>query len=82
MAKYIKREEVIEITAETGALETQTRVMGLPSIDIVHYKADRATGEWVDIGGVIRYGCPFCHHAQKEKSNFCPNCGADMRGEA
>ena len=35
-------------------------------------------GEWEDIGGVIRYGCPFCHHAQEEKSEYCPNCGAKM----
>ena len=38
MAEYIKLEDVIEITAETGALETQTRVMDLPSIDIVYCK--------------------------------------------
>ena len=38
-------------------------------------------GAWHDIGGVIRYGCPFCHHAYESKSNYCPNCGADMRGE-
>lgn len=42
---------------------------------------ERKTGRWVDIGGVIRYGCPFCHYAQEVHSNFCPNCGADMRGE-
>ena len=48
---------------------------------IVIYKDQRKKGEWHDIGGVIRYGCPFCHHAQERKSNYCPNCGADMRGE-
>lgn len=37
-------------------------------------------GGWIDMGGIIRYGCPFCHYAQERKSNFCPNCGADMRG--
>lgn len=40
---------------------------------------ERKKGEWDDIGGVLRYGCQFCHHAQERKSNFCPNCGADMR---
>ena len=42
---------------------------------------ERKVGKWDDIGGVIRYGCPFCHNAQERKSNFCPNCGALMRGE-
>ena len=42
---------------------------------------ERKKGKWDDIGGVIRYGCPFCHHSQERKSNFCPNCGADMRGK-
>lgn len=48
----------------------------LPSAD-----PERKKGKWDDIGGVIRYGCLFCHHAQERKSNFCPNCGADMKGE-
>lgn len=28
--------------------------------------------------------CPFCHEEQRlvgNDDNFCPNCGADMRGE-
>ena len=43
--------------------------------------ADRPRGEWNDIGGVIRWGCSLCHYAYDQKFNFCPNCGADMRGE-
>jgi hypothetical protein len=34
MAEYIKREDVIWITAETGALETQGRVIDLPAADV------------------------------------------------
>lgn len=45
-----------------------------------NYTVKPKTGEWNDIGGVIRWGCPFCHHAYDTKSNFCPNCGADLRG--
>jgi hypothetical protein len=26
------------------------------------------------------YRCSECNHHAKEKSGFCPNCGADMRG--
>lgn len=27
------------------------------------------------------YECPFCHHIVNYKTNFCPYCGAYMRGE-
>lgn len=49
-------------------------ILNLPS-------AEPERGQWNDIGGIIRFGCPFCHHAYETKSNFCPNCGADMREE-
>jgi len=56
--------------------EAVERLKELPSAE-----PERKKGKWDDIGGVIRYGCLFCHHAQERKSNFCPNCGADMKGE-
>ena len=34
MAEYIERQKVIDITAETGALETQRRVQALPAADV------------------------------------------------
>lgn len=43
--------------------------------------AEPKKGKWTDLGGVIRWGCPHCHYAQEVRYNFCPNCGADMRGE-
>ena len=49
---------------------------------------DRPHGEWIDRsdGGRIRYPfweryeCSKCG-AKSEDTNFCPNCGADMRKE-
>ena len=41
MAEYIERQKVINITAETGALETQRRIKELPASDVapvVHAK--------------------------------------------
>lgn len=49
-------------------------------------------GEWVDHtipGGTKRYVCSYCgknamfdlNKWDQIRSNFCPNCGADMRGE-
>ena len=41
----------------------------------------RPTGKWIkDDNGLI--GCSHCHIAWlRGKTAFCPNCGADMRGE-
>lgn len=45
----------------------------------------RPHGEWEEIEG--DYRCTNCHHAptvgidnEFRLTNFCPNCGADMRG--
>lgn len=58
---------------------------------------ERPKGRWVgwhtdkvvgvdDIGDYIYrhchyYSCRLCGRRTAVKSNFCPNCGADMRGE-
>lgn len=41
-------------------------------------KVDR--GEWEQYG-LRNPKCTLCHGYNTEKSNFCPHCGADMRGE-
>ena len=41
MADYISREAVINITAETGAWETQNRVRDLPAADVQPVKHGR-----------------------------------------
>ena len=44
---------------------------------------DRPKGKWVSKEGV--YGAAYCSECNYElrvnNTNFCPNCGADMRGE-
>ena len=52
--------------------ELHDMISNLPS-------ADRQRGEWIDIGGVVRWGCSLCHYAYDQKFNFCPNCGSDNR---
>lgn len=45
----------------------------------------KPTGRWIDIqyfkndDTYYRPKCPFCGIEPKEYSNYCPNCGADMR---
>lgn len=51
-------------------------------------KQQPKTGRWLDKKTTIkdghglaygRYGCSVCKKKQPSKSDFCPNCGADMR---
>lgn len=45
-------------------------------------------GEWIEhrwaeeFGGCLisDYECSRCHTWERENSDYCPNCGADMRG--
>lgn len=51
-------------------------------------------GKWIDTytwtmfhefkssGRGEHFWCSECEQGQKQKSNYCPNCGADMRGDA
>lgn len=61
----------------------------LSSADVV----ERKHGKWIGIPSKtvskrnrtihsMVYICPLCRYSNgRRKSNFCPNCGADMRGE-
>ena len=44
--------------------------------------AERPKGEWiVREDEPMNYECPFCGELNCCKGNFCPDCGADMRGK-
>jgi hypothetical protein len=38
----------------------------------------QSEGEWL---GDWDYECSVCHEYHDVKTNFCPNCGARMKGE-
>ena len=47
-------------------------------------ESERKTGRWIDItktGGDFVWKCSECGGLNLEDTYFCPNCGADMRGE-
>ena len=46
------------------------------------HDTERPQGDWIYVNHGY-YECSECKHVSYEiKSNFCPNCGADMRGGA
>ena len=57
-----------------------------PSRPHGHWIDKGITGDWaycIDGHGNCwhEYKCSECNHIHKQKSNFCPHCGADMRGD-
>jgi hypothetical protein len=45
-----------------------------------HLLEERPKGKWRVYEGII--SCENCRCEVEETTPFCPNCGADMRGEA
>ena len=83
----ISRQAVIEITAETGALETQWRVKELPPVT-----PQPKMGRWIRMSDLSeqeddRYKCSCCgnviHHKNKMNlytfNGWCGRCGSDNR---
>lgn len=94
MKDYIEREALIK---EGWHLERQVYGNGYVAIEIKQLKdvpaagvKPVARGEWIadDIADNI-FHCNICDgdapvdctSGREYESNFCPNCGADMRGE-
>ena len=80
MSDLIKREDAIEaLKGREGILhDAYTAVAIIRSVP----SADRPQGEWIEMyrngfGSMICM-CSKCNF-QAPRSNFCPNCGADMR---
>lgn len=94
MRDYIKREDALNIdfrcnvrmfesrlkTAERAVQAYADAIAELPAADVV----DRKKGEWTPLFPVLcnrpyGYECSSCSSVIGSMTNFCPNCGADMR---
>ena len=95
--EYIKEEDAIMLLERMMPTLPKTiranfateMVKQIPRPDVV----ERKRGEWIDKNGAYnRRKCSLCGKYalyrfinvgsfKETESNFCPNCGADMRGE-
>ena len=57
--------------------EFSSMIKDLPSV-----QPKPKTGNWIDreVYDADRWKCSECGRTEMYKENFCPNCGADMRG--
>ena len=93
MTDYIKREAAIAAAFSANAIgnsalrdvyDTVERIRMIPAEDVV----ERKRGKWEEVhvecfggGTITNYECQVCGEKQIVMSNFCPNCGAEIRGE-
>ena len=77
----IKREDAIEALYKYSFVSKdviEKEIKAIPS-------ADRPQGEWIyakeQLEIVPMWECSCCRMRMPKKFNYCPNCGADMRGD-
>lgn len=88
MSDYIKREDAIRQIVKTSARdELDIPAIGtvlniLSEMDSADVR-ENVRGEWIDRGKdmTIRWQCSECGRKDTHIYNFCPNCGASMRGD-
>ena len=77
MSRYIDLDEAKARTTQLiHGYEVEQWLDTIPSIDI-----DRPQGEWIkDAEWWCVYKCSVCGDTFDELTNFCPHCGARMKG--
>ena len=80
MIDYVKREDVLQILSQRNASwNGYANVMLLPSEDVI----ERKKGMWVETssrnGNYLINTCSCCGLGKIIKTNYCPNCGAEMK---
>lgn len=88
MNKYINQDNLAEFARHSTTGLDANDIMRFPAADVVEVKHGKWIDEEVDCGGiyggiatqVITY-CSECEEQCEYRTYFCPNCGADMRGE-
>lgn len=88
MSDYIKREDAVKAFAESNVFpQTSTTATSYYAVaDAILRKVPAADvrevnrAKWRE-GVYAGYRCSLCKTTWDAPTNFCPNCGAEMRGE-
>ena len=77
---YIDRQTAYDVLTEFYHHTTDVQHMALHD---ALSKVPAAQGRWeyVDYGGVGNWHCSACRTINQKRTNFCPTCGRDMRGD-
>lgn len=69
---------LVQLHEETGVKTAQSIrvVREMPEADVV----ERKMGKWIKVGDNA-YRCSVCDEVSCCMGSYCPDCGADMRGE-
>lgn len=84
MAEYIEREALKDKFSELLPIGHTIRsiIDEIPTADVVEVRHGRwVKRQFADEPTVFGFRCSECHLTFDVNSNYCPNCGADMRGE-
>lgn len=85
MAEYVDRTAVAQAMIEQYELvspdDIRETVARVPAADV----RENVHGKWIDDGFLGRKTCFICgkwiaNNTGTAELNYCPNCGADMRG--
>ena len=78
----VKKVPIASVTFDTEKLKelTDEIVERIKSGEIV-LQDERPQGEWIFVSRNC-WKCPYCQELTNEGKNFCPNCGAKMKGGA
>lgn len=71
-------DEVYDDIHEVDAILKCNKEIRLALRNMPSAQPERKQGKWKDFCG--SYQCSCCNMTNAYEENFCPNCGADMRG--
>lgn len=74
MSRYL---DITKLYEEIRSNEIDT--LKFTDIDFVHEFKKVVRGRWEDCSS--GWMCSVCSYTNMKEHNYCPNCGADMRGE-
>lgn len=84
MSRYIDADKLQQVYKEIHGGKRSLLIDTEPTADV----RENVKGEWLpdcEYDGEDEWcfnQCSLCDYQSDEQYNYCPNCGADMRGEA